>query len=74
MKDDHVVPLLTGKHHLLTPPSIKCKSVEISIYGSNNVAKTKRLISTFVETSNPMIFDEYGNTAAISTTYESIHN
>lgn len=66
-KDDIVVPLLTGRYHLLTPPSVKCKSVEISIHGSNKVVK-KCLISTSGQTANPVIFDGYGNMASISTT------
>uniref|UniRef100_A0A1I7VWQ4 IgGFc_binding domain-containing protein n=1 Tax=Loa loa TaxID=7209 RepID=A0A1I7VWQ4_LOALO len=67
VKDNHIVPLLTGKYHMLTPVFVECESVGISIHGSNKVIKMKRLISTFVETSNPMVFDEYGNIAAIST-------
>ncbi|VIO89023.1 Uncharacterized protein BM_BM9924 [Brugia malayi] len=68
LKDNYVMPLLTGKHHLLTPLSVECKSVEISIHGSNKIVKTKRLISTFPEATNSIVLDEYGNTAAISTT------
>ncbi|VDK70784.1 unnamed protein product [Litomosoides sigmodontis] len=66
-KDIHVAPLVTGKYHLLTPPSTECESSEISIHGSNKVVKTKHLVSTFVQTTNPVILDEYGNTAVIST-------
>ncbi|VBB25377.1 unnamed protein product [Acanthocheilonema viteae] len=67
VKDNHLIPLLTGKHHLLTPSSSDCESVEISIHGSNKVVKTKRLISTLIQNSNLMIFDNYGNMAATST-------
>uniref|UniRef100_A0A0R3RII3 IgGFc_binding domain-containing protein n=1 Tax=Elaeophora elaphi TaxID=1147741 RepID=A0A0R3RII3_9BILA len=67
VNDNHIAPLLTGKYHLLTPPSVKCESLEISIHGSNKVVKQKRLISAFIQTTNPMIFDGFGNTAAITT-------
>ncbi|CAG9537069.1 unnamed protein product [Cercopithifilaria johnstoni] len=68
VRDSHVTPLLTGKYYFLTPPSFKCGSVEISIYGSNKAVKTKHLLSTSIQSSNPVILDEYGNMAAISTT------